>query len=580
MYILGLSSYSHEASAALLKDGELKFLLEEERFNRKKHTAEFPRHAIAECLKREGITIDDVDHVTFFWVPFREVIGNMRRVLNYFPRSLNLLNAPSGGDDLNFSGRIRAMSRVGADIQKHFHFQETPKVHFIEHHLCHAASVFFVSKFEEAAILTLDGRGECTSTMMSVGKGTRIEKIREIRVPHSLGHLYAAVTHYLGFKPFFDEWKVVGLSAYGEKTYVKDFDDLLHLTDDGGYRLNLKYFQFHTHGQGRWVSDHFIKKFGPAREHNGPYEQRNFDIALALQTLIEKAGVALARHLEGITGLPNLCMTGGVVLNGLMNKRIVEQTSFKDYFFQPIANDAGTSLGSALYYYHHVLNQPRKYIFDSCYQGVEFTNQEIEAVLKAKGVPYRRSPDIAAETARYIADGKIVGWFQGRMEAGPRALGNRSITADPTDPTMKDRLNARVKKREFYHPFGSSVPEEKCGEYFVMPKNLDSPYMILAGDVRDDKKKVIPAVTHNDGTARVQTVSRYLNPRYWQLIHEFEKIRGVPVLLNTSFNENEPIVCMPEDAVNCVMRAEFDVLSIGDFIVDKSQVQKKEPPAA
>jgi carbamoyltransferase len=264
---------------------------------------------------------------------------------------------------------------VGVEIQKHFHSQRIPNVHFIEHHLCHAASAFFVSKFEEAAILTLDGRGECTSTMMSAGKGTKIEKIREIHVPHSLGHLYAAVTHYLGFKPFFDEWKVMGLSAYGEKTYVKDFDDLLHLTDDGGYRLNLKYFQFHTHGQSRWVSDHFIKKFGPSREPNGPYEQKNFDIALALQTLVEKAGVALARHLEGITGLPNLCMTGGVVLNGLMNKRIVEQTSFKDYFFQPIANDAGTSLGSALYYYHHVLNQPRKYIFNSCYQGVEFTTQ-------------------------------------------------------------------------------------------------------------------------------------------------------------------------------------------------------------
>jgi len=569
MYILGLSSYAHEASASLIKDGEIKSVLEEERFNRKKHTWEFPENAIRACLKREGISIHDIDYFTFFWVPRNEFLGNITHVLRYFPESLNLFRSPSGGDALSFLDRVRMMQTVGLDLQKRFGLKDIPKIHFVEHHPAHAASAFFVSKFEEAAILTMDGRGESTSTMMAVGKGNKITKIREIKVPHSLGHLYAAVTDHLGFRPFFDEWKVMGLSAYGADTLVKDFEDILSLTDDGGYRLNLKYFKFHTCGQAQWVSDEFIKKFGPKREYNGPYEQKHFDIARALQVLIERAGVHLTRHLEGITGLPNLCMTGGVVLNCLMNKRIVEETSFKGYFFQPIASDAGTSLGSALYYYHQNLNGPRKYIFDSCYLGNEFSNEEIEAVLKAKNIAYRRSPNIAAETARHIADGKIVGWFQGRMEAGPRALGNRSITVDPTRPDMKERLNSRVKKREFYRPFAPSVLEEKCCEYFIMPKGLDSPHMILIGDVREDKKKVIPAVTHNDGTARVHTVNRDLNPRYWQLIYEFGKITGVPVLLNTSFNENEPIVCTPQEAVDCVMRTEFDVLAIGDFLVEK-----------
>lgn len=569
MYTLGLSSYAHESSASLLKDGEIRFVLEEERFNRKKHTWEFPEGAIRECLKQEGISIHEIDHFTFYWQPLKEVLGNVGHVLRYFPESLNLLSAPSGGEALKFSTRVQLMQSVGKELQKRFDLPQTPKIHFVEHHLSHAASAFFVSKFEEAAILTMDGRGESTSTMMSVGKGNRITKIKEIKVPHSLGFLYAAITQHLGFRPFFDEWKVMGLSAYGKPTYVKDFEDLLTLTDDGGYRLNLQYFKFHTHGQTQWVSDLFLQKFGPQRPYEGPYEQKHFDIAYGLQALIEKVGVQLAKHLRGITGLDHLCMTGGVVLNCLMNKRIVEEAGFKEYFFQPIASDAGTSLGSALYHYHQILNQPRKYIFNSCYLGNEFTNQEIENALKNKKIPYRRSSDIAAETARHIAAGKIVGWFQGRMEAGPRALGNRSITVDPTDPGMKDRLNSRVKKREFYRPFAPSVLEEKCNEYFKMPRDLDSPFMILIGDVHEDKKKVLPAITHNDGTGRVQTVSKYLNPRYWQLIHEFEKIKGVPVLLNTSFNENEPIVATPEQAIDCVFRTEFDVLAIGDFLVEK-----------
>ncbi len=571
MYILGISSYAHEASATLIKDGEIRFVLEEERFNRQKHTWKFPVNAIRECLRREGITFSDIAHVTFFWQPLREFCGNMSHIIRYFPETLNLLSAGSGSEGLKFLERVGLMMNVQQEIKKHFGLARCPKVHFIEHHLAHAASAFFVSPFEQAAILTLDGRGESTSTLMAVGRGTYIEKIKEIHVPHSLGHFYAAVTSYLGFKPFFDEWKVMGMSAYGKPNFVDEFEKILQLTDDGGYRLNLKYFKFHTHGQRAWVSDHFIRTFGAPRQYSDAYQQRHFDVAYGLQKVIEKTGVFLARRLAEKTGMKSICLAGGVVLNCLMNKRIVEETPFEQFFFQPIANDTGTSLGSALFYYHQRLQKPRRHVFDSIYLGTEYDDKEIERVLNEKNVEYHRSENIARETARHIADGKIVGWFQGRMEAGPRALGNRSIVVDPRDPLMKDRLNARVKKREFYRPFAPSVLEEKAGEYFILPRGQKSPYMILIADVREGKKNIIPAVTHADGTARVHTVSKQSNPLYWQLIAEFEKLTGVAVILNTSFNENEPIVCTPEDAVNCFLRTEFDVLAIGSFLAVKTR---------
>ncbi|MCK5579925.1 MAG: carbamoyltransferase [Candidatus Omnitrophica bacterium] len=569
MYILGISSYAHESTCSLIKDGEVRIVLEEERFNRKKHTMEYPRYAIEKCLAMEGITIEDVEEITFFWKPQREVTGNIKHVLKYFPASLNLLKGRPQGNELPFVKRVVSMQNVGQTIKRHFSLSQAPRVEFVEHHLAHAASAFFVSPFEDAAILTIDGRGESTSTMMAVGRGNKIKKIKEIKVPHSLGHLYAGLTDYLGFMPFFDEWKVMGMSAYGKDAYVKDFEDVVKIDESGEYRLNLKYFKFHTHGQSCWLSDAFMEKFGPKRVPNSDYDQRHFDIAFALQAMVERAGVALAKKVYDITGLPNLCMSGGVALNCLMNKRIIEQTSFENYFFQPIANDAGTTFGSALYYYHQVLDKPRQHPFKSVYLGNTFDNDEIERVLKDKKVQYKKSDHIAKETARHIADGKIVGWFQGRMEAGPRALGNRSITIDPRDAMMKERLNERVKRREFYRPFAPSVLEERVDDFFIRPKGNMSPYMILIADVREDKKEIIPAVTHADGTARFHTVNKDVNPRYWELISEFEKITGVPVLLNTSFNENEPIVCTPEQAVDCFLRTEFDVLAIGDYLVVK-----------
>ncbi len=569
MYILGITSYAHEASCALIKDGQLRFLIEEERLNREKHTWKYPAQAIRECLLREGITITDVDHITFFWVPQKEVIGNIAHVIKYFPASLNLLKSTSGGDELTFLARVKLMNTIDRAIQEQFHLPAAPKVHYVEHHLCHAASAYFVSGFDQAAILTADGRGESASTVLSVGKGNRIEKIKEIKVPHSLGHFYAAITSYLGFKPFFDEWKVMGMSAYGKDTFLPVFKDMITLTSDGGYQLNLKYFRFHTHGQSQWVSDYLIEKLGPQRAKNEAYEQRHFDAAFGLQRVIEQAGVHLCQYLYNTTRLSNLCMTGGVILNCLMNKKIIETVPFKEFFIQPIANDAGAALGSALYHYHQTLGQNKSDVFKHVYYGPEFSDDNIESVLRAKGVHYYKSDNIAKDTARHIADEKIVGWFQGRMEAGPRALGNRSIVVSPLHAGMKDRLNARVKKREHFRPFAPSVQEERVKDFFRLPKSELSPYMILVGDVLEDKRSVIPAVTHADGTARVHTVSRAVNPRYWELIDEFAKITGVPVIINTSFNENEPIVCTPKDAVECFLRTEFDVLAIGNFLVTK-----------
>lgn len=569
MNVLGISSYSHESSCALLRDGAIVALGEEERFNRKKHTAEFPKGAIQYCLDQGGITLDQVDHITFFWDPKRELLGNVSHMLKYFPASLDLLRAKSGGAEDGHLRRMWKMQNVAQELKREFGLKETPRVHFVEHHLAHAASAFHVSPYEESAILTLDGRGESTSTMFSVGRGTKIEKVREIRAPHSLGHLYAGLTDYLGFKPFFDEWKVMGMSAYGEPTFVKQFSELVHLHENG-YSLNLDYFNFHTKGASQWLSPKFHEVFGPAFAKGENFSQRAADIAFALQKVVENAGVHLASQIREQTKSENLCLTGGVALNCLMNKKIIENTCFKNFFIQPIANDAGTSLGSALYHYHHTLGGKRSFVFEHAYWGSEFNNAQIEEALRRKKVNFQKSEQIAKDTADQISQGKIVGWFQGRMECGPRALGNRSIVVDPTRPEMKDRLNSRVKRREGFRPFAPSVLEERVNDYFIMPKNQPSPYMILIGDVHETQRKRLPAVTHNDNTARVHTVSKRLNPRYYQLIEEFGKLSGVPVLLNTSFNENEPVVRTPDEAIDCFLRTDFDVLAIGDYLVQKN----------
>lgn len=569
MYILGISGYTHESSCALIKDGNIRVVLEEERFNRKKHTLEFPINAIKECLSIEGISFSDIDQITFFWNPTKIVTGNFPHFLKYFPATLNLLTYHRDSDELPFFKLLWNSYNVRRELKKHFNSSKISKIKYVEHHLAHAASAFYCSSFDEAAILTIDGRGESTTTMMARGRDNKIQKIKELKVPHSLGHLYAAITDYLGFKPFSDEWKVMGMSAYGTPSLVDEMKKLIILKNKGGFELNLKYFNFHTHGRSRWVSKELYRLLGLPVKNSSELEQKHFDIAYGLQKAVEETSLHMVNHLHSITKSNNLCMAGGVVLNSLMNKLLIEKSFFQNFFFQPIANDAGTSLGSTLYYYFHEMNQNKFNSFHDVYLGNEFIDDDFEVILKKNNLNFSKSPCIESETAKLLADGKIIGWFQGRMEAGPRALGNRSILASPKDINMKDKINRIIKKRESFRPFAPSVLEEKAHEYFNLPKNNLSPYMIVISDVKKDKKALIPAVVHVDNTARVHTVNKNINTRFWNLISEFEKLAGIPVLLNTSFNENEPIVCDPQDAINCFLRTDLDALVLGNFIVKK-----------
>ena len=567
MYSLGISACAHESSAALLHNGEVIAHAEEERFNRERHTSAFPENSIRFCLRQAGISLQEVGEISFFWRPYREISGNLGHFLKFFPGTLNLLGAPGGEAQLGFFQRVRAMRGIGRELKRRFSLPSLPAINFVEHHLAHAASTYFASDFSESAILTLDGRGESTTCLFAHGRGTTIQKIQEIAVPHSLGHLYAAVTSHLGFRPFFDEWKVMGLSAYGSGRLANSFEDLVELEAGGKFNLNLDYFSFHTHGQKEWVSDKFRAKFGPARAPTGEITQQHRDLAAALQATVERAGVHLAKHLYSVTESENLCVAGGVALNCLMNRKIMEETKFENFFFQPLANDAGASLGAAMHTYYHSGHRLRAPKMETIYLGPEYTDAEIESALNAANLNYKRASNVESVAGRLLADGKIIGWFQGRMESGPRALGNRSILANAAGAEMKAKINALVKKRESFRPFAPSVTEEAMHTYFSLPRGKAAPHMMVTAEVKQEIKNLLPAITHVDGTARVQTVSPSQNPRFWRLLTEFGKLTGIPVLLNTSFNENEPIVCTPREAIDCFNRARLDALVIGDYVV-------------
>jgi carbamoyltransferase len=437
--------------------------------------------------------------------------------------------------------------------------------------MAHAASAFYVSGYNKSAILTIDGWGDSGTTMIATGHGTRIDKLLEVPYPHSLGGLYSAITEYLGFRSNSDEYKVMGMAAYGQPEYYDFFKDLIQFTNKGGFRLNMEYLSYHTHGHRKWYSDNLVKKLGPARQYKDELTARHKNIAASIQKAVEDAIVTLAKTAQQLTGSKRLCYAGGVALNCLANRRILRETPFTDLFIQPVANDAGTSLGAALLL-HYRLNPEaeRTFVWHHSYWGPQFDDREHLAALERSGLQHTRKENVAQYTAARIAAGNVVGWFQGRMEVGPRALGNRSLLADPRRPEMKELLNIRVKKREEFRPFAPSILEEAANEYFELHGAL-SPYMIMVGDVHPDKKAVIPAVTHVDGTARVHTVSKITNPRYWQLIDEFRKLTGVPVVLNTSFNENEPIVCTPEQAIECFRRTRIDTLVLGDHVVERAE---------
>jgi carbamoyltransferase len=574
LYILGINAYHGDASAAIIKDGQLVAAVEEERFNRKKHCAGFPTMAIRYCLETAGISLDQVDHVGIS----RDPSAHLHKKVLF---SLTKLSSLSGliKARLANAAKIRDLRQ---DLAKELGVATAEKTQFhnVEHHKAHMASCFLVSPFDRAAILSIDGFGDFISTMWGLGEGNRFEVLGQVEYPHSVGALYTATTQYLGFNKYGDEGKVMGLAPYGQPRYLDQFRDIIRSDNGGGFKLNLEYFLHHSEGVemswdegsptiGRMFSERFVDSFGPARSPGQPVAALQEDIAASLQARIEEVGFHILNRLYEKTKVDRLCLAGGVALNSVMNGKILLHTPFKEVFVQPAAGDSGTAVGVCYYVYNMVLNQPRSFIMKDAYTGPEFDEREIEHALSLSGLPHRKLTDyeLTKAASEAIADGRIVGWFQGRMEFGPRALGNRSIVVDPRRSEMKDILNARIKKREPFRPFAPSILEERVGEYFE--QTYPSPTMLMVYQVKEDKRSVIPAVTHVDGSGRLQTVSRETNPRYHQLISDFAAITNVPVVLNTSFNEDEPIVCTPEEAVNCFQRTRMDVLFLGNYLVQR-----------
>jgi carbamoyltransferase len=579
MHILGLNAFHGDASAALLTDGQLTAAIEEERLNRIKHWAGFPNLAAAACLN--GTDRHAIEHVAISRNPFAHLA---QKVLWTAARPASWQRS------LSRAANIVQIARLSADRPGTI-LSELPRarVHKVEHHRAHLASAFFVSPFEEAAVVSVDGFGDYSSVMWGVGRGNRIEVRGAVMFPHSLGILYTAFTQFLGFPKYGDEYKMMGLAAYGEPRFAPQVREVVR-TVNGQSRLNLDYFTHHSQGvkmtwdgceplSSNLFSRKMLEVFGAAREPNSELTARHADLAASVQAVLEENYFALLNHVARQTGQKNLCLAGGVALNCAANGKIFEQTPFRELYIQPAASDAGTSIGAALSVWHERLHQPRTFTMRHAYYGPAYSEREIRAELEASGAAFRRSTEreLVERTAREIADGKVVGWFQGRMEFGPRALGNRSILADPRRLEMKDLLNSRIKRREPFRPFCPSVLAEAAGDFFET--DYPSPFMVTAYRIKSERQRDLAAVTHADGTGRLQTVDRESNPLYWELIRRFGEITGVPVLLNTSFNENEPIVQTPAQALDCFLRTRMDVLAIGPYMLSKA-AQASAPAAS
>lgn len=587
MIILGINAYHGDTSAALVVDGELIAAAEEERFTRVKHQAGFPAHAIRYCLKAAGIRPEELDQIAISRNPRAHLYKKILFTLSRGPSSAWLK------DRLTNVAKVRDIRRTLSEKLEVKSEKLKAEVQYVEHHRAHLASCFFVSPFEEAALLSVDGFGDFVSTMWGVGRGNTIEIHGWVEFPHSLGILYTAVTQYLGFLRYGDEYKVMGLAAYGEPVYLEEFRRILKLSRGMGFALDLSYFVHQRDGASMtWasgeptLSDAFsaklIERFGPRRFPGDPIEKRHQDLAASLQAMLEEAVFHLLNQLYQRTGFKRLSMAGGVALNCVANGQIFERTPFEEVYIQPAAYDGGTSLGAAYYVWHHLMGRPRSFEMRHAYWGPEFGEAKVSEELGVRseelrkhGCMVRKIEDEGALcrwTAERIAEGRIVGWYQGRMEFGPRALGNRSIVADPRSLEVKDLLSSRIKRREPFRPFAPSILEEATREYFE--ESHPSPFMLMAYQVKRERRGVIPAVTHVDGTGRLQTVDRQTNPLYWRLIKAFEALTGVPVVLNTSFNEDEPIVCTPEEALNCFQRTKMDVLVMGKYMIERVKREK------
>jgi len=574
-YILGLNSYHADASAVLLKDGELVAAVAEERLNRVKHFAGFPVRAIKEVLDIAGIDIREVDHIGIN----KDNKANLLKKMLFAAKNLSRI-ARMARQRLEYRARVKDTPNLICAALEVPRSELKATVHHVEHHLCHVASAFLVSGFDRAAVLSIDGFGDFASTMTAQGQGNDIRILDRVLFPHSLGILYTMVCQFIGYDKYGDEGKVMGLAPYGQPSYSDFFDRLVRLKPEGRFELDLDYFLHHREGVdysfdddgnptvAPLFSEAMVRQFGPARVRYGELTERDKDLAASLQKCLEKAYFHILNHLHEQTHCEELCLAGGVALNSVANGMIFERTPFRKVYTQAAAGDDGTALGAAYYIANCVLHKPRPPAMDHAYTGREFSDAAIQGALKnSEGIASERVEDdeLYRRTAAAIARGEIVGWFQGKMEWGPRALGNRSIVAHPGLADMKEILNSRIKHREWFRPFAPSILEERVGDYFE--NTHPSPFMMLVYQTRPEVRPRFCAINHVDNTGRLQTVSREQNPRYYALIEAFEAETGLPVVLNTSFNENEPIVCTPQEAIACFLRTRMDLLVLGNWLV-------------
>ena len=574
MYILGINAYHGDASACLLNDGKIICATEEERFTRVKHWSGFPSESIKFCLADADITIDQIDYVTFSRDPkakfLKKILYSLRHNVRFstiIDRLIHSIKAKS------VKNRLASLFNIKKKLIK-------AKIYNIEHHRSHIASSFFASKFQESALLSIDGFGDFTSTMTAIGKGNKIQVLDSVDYPHSLGIFYTAVTQFLGFPKYGDEYKLMGLAPYGEAKYLKELSKIVRKTKDGFFTLNKKYFKHFKegashdlkNGEARYHSlftSEWEKLFFAARKEEDSLEKFHIDLATSVQLFTEQIIFVILNKLYEKTDLENICIAGGVAQNSVVNGKILKNTPFKKIYIPAASHDGGTSIGSALYLYNHILEKERLPEIKTAYFGKKSDNEEIISTLKKEEIEYDilNDKELFDRVSEKLINGGVVGWFQGRAEFGPRALGNRSIIVDPRRSDAKELLNEKIKRRESFRPFAPSILEEFVGDYFL--ETDDVPFMEKVYDIKRDKRVEIPAVTHVDGTGRLQTVNKKTSPRYHKLISEFCKKSGIPILLNTSFNENEPIVNKAEEALDCFFRTKMDMLVMENIIVER-----------
>jgi carbamoyltransferase len=576
MLILGLNMFHADASAAVIQDGKVLFAIAEERLNRVKHYAGFPALAIQACLDAAGAKINDIDHVAVGQDTDANLQKKVRYALANPAKLLNFIRLRRRKDEMRDVRALIAKSLDSDPATLRF------KEHRIEHHIAHIASAFYCSPWEQAAGFSYDGSGDFVSTMMARCEGSEINVLDRVFLPHSLGSFYTMICEFIGYNKYGDEGKVMGLAPYGKDTYVEQVRELL-MTSASGFELDLDFFQPLGSNEGmqikpdgtvalaRHFSGRMVELFGPPRDPATRLTQRDMDLAYAMQHCFEEVFFYLLNELHKRVPLENLAMAGGCALNSVANGKLFNRTPFRHTWIQPAAGDEGLAIGAALHTYHSVLKKPREHSMKNSYLGPEFTEVRIESALKSAGVKYQRleRAPLVDHVAANVAGGGVVGWFQGRMEWGPRALGNRSIVAHPGRPDMKEILNARIKRREWFRPFAPSIIEERQAEYFE--HDHPSPFMLHVYKIRPEKREQLCAVNHVDDTGRLQSVAHDENPLYYDLIRAFERQTGIPVLLNTSFNENEPIVCKPEEAIDCFQRTRMDGIAIGPFLALKSE---------